>query len=132
MVLRMEVETIVPVKRNKFQKLLCCFVELFNEPKKEKTNAEQLSENIREFQSQYPLQKIQCKVLKGRKSPLHDRYIVIDNDVYLLGSSLNEFGARVTTIIKVPTPIKMIEQAEEWWADADCPYLEDFIIKQDD
>jgi len=132
MVLRMEVETIVPVKRNKFQKFCRCVAELFREPQKGKTNAEQLNENIKQFQSQYPLQKIQCKVLKGRKSPLHDRYIVIDDDVYLLGSSLNEFGARVTTIIKVPTPIKMIEQAEEWWADTECPYLEDFINKQDD
>jgi hypothetical protein len=132
MVLKMEVETIVPKKRNKFQKFCNCVAELFKEAQKGKTNAEQLNESIKQFQTQYPLQKIQCKVLKGKKSPLHDRYIVIDDDVYLLGSSLNEFGARATTIIKVPTPIKMIEQAEEWWADNDCPYLDDFIIKQED
>lgn len=102
------------------------------EPQKGKTNAEQLNESIKQFHNQYPLQEIQCKVLKGKKSPLHDRYIVIDDDVYLLGSSLNEFGARATTIIKVPTPIKMIEQAEEWWSDSDCPNLEDFVKQQED
>lgn len=129
-VLKMEVETFIPAKRNKLQRLCLFFTKFFTEPQKGKTNADQLNENIKQFQIQYPSQKIECKVLKGRKSPLHDRYIVIDDNVYLLGSSLNEFGSRVTTIIKVPTPIKMIEQAEEWWADDECPYLEDFVIKQ--
>ncbi|GAJ04591.1 unnamed protein product, partial [marine sediment metagenome] len=45
---------------------------------------------------------------------------------------LNEFGVRVTTIIKVPTPVKMIEQALEWWNDKDCPALEDYILKHDE
>ncbi|TDO96073.1 VPA1262 family N-terminal domain-containing protein [Flavobacterium sp. 245] len=131
-VLKMRVETILPAKKNRFQKFCLFFTKSSIETKNVKTNAELLNENIENFKTAYRSQKIECKVLKGKKSPLHDRYIVIDDDVYLLGSSLNEFGSRATTIIKVPTPIKMIEQAEEWWADKNCPYLKDFIIKGED
>ena len=132
MALRTEVDATAHKKKNKIQKLCNCIGKFFKRPHKRKTLAEQLNDNIKQFQNQYPLQKIQCKVLKGRKSPLHDRYIVIDNDVYLLGSSLNEFGSRATTIIKVPTPVKMIEQAVEWWNNNDCPFLEDYIIKPEE
>lgn len=125
------VDAFKSLKKSRLQKIGNFFSEFFQKTQKATTNGEQLHENILNYRITYPQQKIECKVLKGRKSPLHDRYIVIDDVVYLLGSSLNEFGSRVTTIIKVPAPIKMIDQAEEWWADEDCPYLEDFIIKKE-
>lgn len=60
--------------------------------------------------------EIVCHVLKGRKkSPLHDRFIVIDRNVYILGSSLNEFGSRATTLFKVPNPNILINQANTWF-----------------
>jgi hypothetical protein len=99
--------------------------------KKTKTYAEALHEAIREYKDQFPIQKIECKVLLGSPSPLHDRYIIIDENVYLLGSSLNEFGNRTTTIIRVPAPQIMIEQALTWWEDDQaCPSIEDFIEKK--
>lgn len=62
--------------------------------------------------------EIVCHVLKGRKkSPLHDRFIVIDKNVYILGSSLNEFGSRATTLFKVPNPKVLINQANVWFND---------------
>ena len=54
-------------------------------------------------------------VLKGRKrSPLHDRFMVLDDDVYLLGSSFSEFGSRATTLYKIPNPDLMKHVAERW------------------
>lgn len=95
---------------------------------KSKTYAHQLQEGIKGFKKLYSQQTIECRVLKGSPSPLHDRYIVVDDDVYLLGSSLNEFGARATTIIKVPTPKRLIEQAIEWWTDNErCPTLSEYL-----
>ena len=78
-----------------------------------------------------PLQKIECRVLRGEKSPLHDRFLVIDDNVYLLGSSLNEVGNRTTTISRVPAPGEMIDQAESWWADDKaCPAIADLVAER--
>jgi hypothetical protein len=90
--------------------------------------AEMLERGIANYEKAYPAQQIECRILRGGKSPLHDRYIVIDDDVYLLGSSLNEFGNRTTTIVKAPAPKKMIGQAVNWWEDpAICQPIADFI-----
>ena len=93
--------------------------------------AEMLQQSILNYKNSYALQEITCKVLRGSKSPLHDRYLVVDDKVYLLGSSLNEFGARATTIVKVPTPQPLIDQAIEWWnSDKVCPSLEKYLIER--
>lgn len=62
---------------------------------------------------------IQFRLLKGQ-SPLHDRFIVADDEVWLLGSSFNEFGNRATTIVKVPqvSARRVYGMAEEWWSDS--------------
>ncbi len=62
---------------------------------------------------------VQYRLLKG-KSPLHDRFIVVDDAVWLLGSSFSEFGNRATTIVKVPKEScpYICNTAEKWWADS--------------
>ena len=113
-------------------KLWLCIKHTWKKPPKGESYAEQLQKGIKDFKTAYAQQTIECRVLKGAKSPLHDRYIVVDDDVYLLGSSLNEFGARATTIIKVPTPKRLIEQAETWWNDDDrCPTLEKYLAEKE-
>jgi len=116
----------------RFKKLWLCLKRTMKRPSKGKTYAHQLQKGIQEFEKVYAQQTIECRVLKGSPSPLHDRYIVVDDDVYLLGSSLNEFGARATTIIKVPTPKRLIEQAKEWWTNNErCPTLEEYLSNKE-
>ncbi|MBN8836228.1 MAG: hypothetical protein J0I09_03135 [Sphingobacteriia bacterium] len=93
------------------------------------THADRLYAGLTEFQKKFPYQKIECRVLKGRdKSPLHDRYIVIDNSAYLLGSSFNEFGSRATTLTKAPAPELLIQKAIDWWSNDDESIpLEEYI-----
>lgn len=38
----------------------------------------------------------------GKKPPLHDRFLVIDDDVWLSGNSLNAIGERASVLIKLP------------------------------
>ena len=45
---------------------------------------------------------VECRLLIGDKAELHDRFIVADENVWMLGCSLNEFGSRATTLIRVP------------------------------
>lgn len=60
---------------------------------------------------------VHCRMLKGDKSALHDRFIVSDDKVWMLGCSLNEFGKRATTLIRVPSRYckKLIDWAEAYW-----------------
>lgn len=82
------------------------------------THAERLLQVIEDYKRLFSNQEIECRVLMGNnRSPLHDRYIIVDGKVYLLGSSFNEFGSRATTLSKVPAPDRMITQAEKWWGD---------------
>lgn len=62
---------------------------------------------------------VECRLLIGKKAELHDRFIVADDQVWILGCSLNEFGNRATTLIRVPKDYrkKLVDRAEEWWND---------------
>lgn len=61
--------------------------------------------------------KVQCRLLRGEESILHDRFIVSDDNVWMLGCSLNKFAGKATTLIRVPPAYrkKLIETAEKWW-----------------
>ena len=65
------------------------------------------------------ISNIECRLLTGKKAELHDRFIVADEQVWMLGCSLNEFGNRATTLIRVPKDYrkKLVDRAEEWWKD---------------
>ena len=39
----------------------------------------------------------------------HDRYFIIDNEVWLSGNSLADLGDRISTIVKLPNPTEIIE-----------------------
>ena len=94
-----------------------------------KTQGEILSSVLEQVKDKI---KVQCHVLEGRKvSPLHDRFIIVDDGAYLLGSSLSEFGARATTLFKVPDSAALEGQARKWINDQmPSTSLEDWIAKQ--
>lgn len=77
-----------------------------------------LATAIKEFNDK-GIAKIECRLLIGRKAELHDRFIVADDNVWMLGCSLNEFGNRATTLIRVPKDYrqKLIDRTMEWWSD---------------
>lgn len=60
--------------------------------------------------------KISSRVMRGTAA-LHDRLIVSDDRVWMLGCSLNEYGVRATTLIRVPQAYasKIIGTVETWW-----------------
>lgn len=53
---------------------------------------------------------ITAKVLKGEKPILHDRFLIVDNNVWFMGNSLSDIGQRASMILKVPYPKAVIEQ----------------------
>lgn len=85
---------------------------------KEKNNADELNElkTVIENHNNLVGTHISCRIMKG-KAALHDRFIIADEKMWMLGCSLNEFGVRATTLIRVPQAYanKMIITAEHWW-----------------
>lgn len=74
---------------------------------------------------------IRFRLLRGGKSPLHDRYIVADDTVWLVGTSFNEIGARVSTIVKLSPETGRVISAElkRWWNDdRKTQQIEDYAV----
>lgn len=49
---------------------------------------------------------------------MHDRFLVVDVSVWLLGSSLNEFGSRGTMLVALPEPDAVTRRIEQAWTQA--------------
>ena len=48
------------------------------------------------------MKSVTTMVLSGKTSPLHDQFLVIDDEVLFLGNSLNALGERASLILSVP------------------------------
>lgn len=48
------------------------------------------------------MKSVVALVLSGKSPPLHDRFLVIDDEVLFLGNSLNALGQRASLILSVP------------------------------
>jgi len=48
------------------------------------------------------MRSVTALVLSGKTPPLHDRFLVIDDEVLFLGNSLNALGERASLILSVP------------------------------
>lgn len=61
-------------------------------------------------------ERFEIRMLPGKKeSPIHDRFLVVDNDVWLLGSSFKDFGKRGTMLVRLPSPEGIINQLISHW-----------------
>ena len=61
-----------------------------------------LATTLKSVCSQDPRLNIEVKVMPGQKSPVHDRFLIVDGTVWVLGASLNEFGSRGALLMKLP------------------------------
>jgi hypothetical protein len=82
----------------------------------DKTEGDFLRNQIEAVTKQDGNLKIAARLFRGRdKCPVHDRLLLVDNDIYVLGSSFNEFGSRTSVLYKVPDPERIINRIESWW-----------------
>lgn len=80
-----------------------------------------LAETLSKISSRLPFS------VEARKRPgkgVHDRWLQIDDTVYLIGSSVNEFGARATMLFKIQRPEEVVREIESWWETAKPVSLE--------
>lgn len=62
-----------------------------------------LAKTLDSVRAQDPRLNIEIKVMPGQKSPVHDRFLIVDRTVWVLGASLNEFGSRGSLLMKLPS-----------------------------
>lgn len=72
--------------------------------------ADELEAQLRKIPSSA---KIEVLVLTGKTPPLHDRFLVIDNQVWFSGNSLNKIGERLSMLIRLPAPKQILNELEE-------------------
>lgn len=65
--------------------------------------------------------------MRGKDPAIHDRFLVVDDDLWMLGSSLNEFGARGSMMLKVPAPEEVICDLDSVWLESEP--LEEWITR---
>lgn len=56
----------------------------------------------------------EVRVLTGSPA-VHDRFLVVDADVWFSGNSLNTIGERAGMLVRVPDPEPVIERLEAFW-----------------
>lgn len=69
---------------------------------------EALLRALESVRTQEPRLSIEIKVMAGKKAPVHDRFLIVDGVVWVLGASMNEFGDRGTLLLRLPTPPKSV------------------------
>lgn len=55
---------------------------------------------------------LECRVLDSNNIPLHDRFLVVDNNVWFIGHSFNHLGLQNSFMIKVPAPEEVLSKLE--------------------
>jgi hypothetical protein len=57
------------------------------------------------------------RVMSGGKTPdIHDRYLVVDDEVWHCGPSFNELGDRLGVMVRLPDPITIRRAINEVWS----------------
>jgi hypothetical protein len=79
---------------------------------------ERLYEVLQEIRKQKGMNPFEVRVMPGARAAIHDRFLVIDRRIWLLGSSLNEFGTRGSMVIALPDPHAVRGELNAIWNEA--------------
>lgn len=64
-------------------------------------------------------ERLQVRVMRGDPPPLHDRFLVVDGEVWFTGNSLGTLGDRAGMIIRLPDPEPVLEALNQFFDNAD-------------
>lgn len=82
----------------------------------ELSQLEKLRDEIRALAEAGLVNATTIRVMMGAHPPIHDRFLVADDRVWLLGSSLNMFGLRGTMLVRLPSPLAVLPCLERVWS----------------
>jgi hypothetical protein len=80
----------------------------------------QLLALLQQLRSQQRMNPFEIRVMPGARPAIHDRFLAIDKRIWLLGSSLNEFGSRGTMLLALPDPGAVRDDLMKAWNDSEA------------
>jgi hypothetical protein len=78
----------------------------------------ELAKHVKSLGSQGVTNKIEIRVMMGKKADIHDRFLIVDEQAWLLGASLNEFGSRGTMMVQLRVPDLARAEIDKIWGGA--------------
>ncbi len=84
----------------------------------EREQLRRLSSEIDSAERDQLLNPTTVRVMPGAHAPIHDRFVVADDRVWLLGASLNEFGTRGTMLVALPLPAEVLPELSRVWEES--------------
>nr|WP_253426732.1 VPA1262 family N-terminal domain-containing protein [Pseudomonas sp. GGS8] len=94
-------------------------------PKPTETKLGLLEEFKRSLDDLNKHQQLSPEIRVISASRLHDRFLVVDDDVWFVGNSLNSLGGKASMIVKLPNPDEVIDRLQGLGCKA--PSLDAFI-----
>lgn len=99
----------------------------------EATGTESRKDQLQIFSKQLAhlkdIQRLEPDVRVVPSSKLHDRFMVVDNEVWFVGNSLNSLGVKASMIVRLPNPDEVIDRLKVLQLDA--PSLANYIDEVD-
>jgi hypothetical protein len=89
---------------------------------------DQLLARLQAWQRHARMNPLEICVMAGERPAVHDRFLVIDRRIWLLGSSLNEFGSRGTMILALPDPDAVRGDLVKAWNESEL--LETWVLRR--
>jgi hypothetical protein len=80
--------------------------------------ARYMMDRLTEARNAQPMNPIEVRVMRGKRSPIHDRFLWSKDRLWMLGSSVNRFGDRGTLMVVVPDPDPVVRDLEQVWVDS--------------
>ena len=81
-------------------------------------NGDRLLNTVEHLRSMDSMNPFEIRVLRGKAPQIHDRFLLVDRRIWLLGSSLNEFGSRGTMMVALPDPGSVAGELLRAWGTA--------------
>ena len=96
---------------------------LNSEPDLSKDIVNDLVHSVCHYNKSVGRDDVECHCLEGKKSLLHDRFVIVDDDVWAIGCSFTQMGSRACCIYKIPQSpaAKIKETVEDWWQNHSKP-----------
>lgn len=92
-----------------------------------KENAEEFFDHLQSLSHSKNIKNVEVRVMSGEQPVIHDRFLIVDNQAWVLGSSLNAFGSRGTVMVRLPYPDPVLFNIEVIWQDQNTKKIQDFI-----
>lgn len=96
-------------------------------PTRPRTKLEMLEAFQRNLDELNARQKIAPNVRVLAAASVHDRFLVVDDAVWLIGNSLNSLGGKASMVVRLPNPDEVIDKLDSLAAEA--PDLKAYIAQ---